>query len=170
MAIDKCRYTFKELASNVLPSLMKQMNDAIKMPMSMREFTISGVGRQTILKQLGKKTDFQGCYVLIDDNGPSYVGISRGVVQRIIQQVKGKTHFDASFAYRRAAYNYEHAMSRGKAMKDDDFKQYFAEAKKYIASMSVAFIEIMNELELYLFEVYCSMELNTSQWNTFKTH
>ena len=170
MAIDECRYTFKELTDDVLPSLMKQMNDAIEKPMSMSEFAITGVGKQTILKNLKKKSDFQGCYVLSDDNGPLYVGISRGVIQRLIQHVKGKTHFDASLAYRIAAYNYEHEMSRGEAMEHDEFKEYFSEAKNYISGMSVGFIKITNDLELYLFEVYCSMELDTSLWNTFKTH
>jgi len=61
-------------------------------------------------------------------------------------------------------------MSRGDAMNHDEFKAYFSGAKNYIAGMSVAFIEISNDLELYLFEVYCSMELDTSLWNTFRTH
>lgn len=105
--------------------------------------------RQEIhIKRTGKNSDFQGCYVLGDENGPLYVGISRGVIQRLIQHVKGKNHFDASFSYRIASENYEHEMSRGDAMNHDEFKMYFSDAK---AVMSVAFIEISNDLELYLF-------------------
>ena len=170
MAIDECQYSFKELADDCLPSLMRKMNRALKSTKLMSEFGKKGVGKKTILKGLGKKSDFQGCYVLQDESGPLYVGISRGVIQRLIQHVKGKTHFDASFAYRIAAYNYEHDMSRGDAMKHGEFKRSFDDAKAYILTMSVAFIEIGNELELYLFEVFCSMELDTSRWNTFKTH
>ena len=40
----------------------------------------------------------------------------------------------------------------------------------YLRSLNVAFIEIGNPLELYLFEAYCAMELDTSEWNTFETH
>ena len=38
----------------------------------------------------------------------------------------------------------------------------------------MAFVEIANPLELYLFEPYCAMELltgfDTGGWNTFLTH
>jgi predicted GIY-YIG superfamily endonuclease len=170
MAIDECQYSFKELAEQRLPALMEAMKEALSNPLLMSQFAAYKVGKKTILKDLKKKSDFQGCYVLSDKNGPLYVGISRGVVQRLIQHVKGKTHFDASFAYRIASENYEHEMSRGDAMNHDVFKTYFSDAQIYIADMSVAFIEISNDLELYLFEVYCSMELDTSLWNTFRTH
>jgi len=170
MAIDECQYSFKELAEQRLPLLMTKMNEALASSMQMSIFSEKGVGKKTILKNLKKKSDFQGCYVLSDENGPLYVGISRGIIQRLIQHVKGKTHFDASFAYRIASENFEHEMSRGDAMNHDKFKTYFSDAQKYISGMSVAFIEIPNDLELYLFEVYCSMELDTSLWNTFKTH
>ncbi len=170
MAIDECQYYFKDLAEQRLPILMIEMKAALCKTMQMSQFAENGVGKQTILKKLKKKSDFQGCYVLSDENGPLYVGISRGVIQRLIQHVKGKTHFDASFAYRIASENYEHEMSRGDAMNHDEFKTYFSDAKNYISRMSVAFIEISNDLELYLFEVYCSMELDTSLWNTFRTH
>lgn len=170
MAIDECQYSFQELSEQRLPELMSDMRNALGRPMQMSQFAESGVGKKTILIKLNKKSDFQGCYVLSDDNEPLYVGISRGVTQRLIQHVKGKTHFDASFAYRIASENNEHEMTRGDAMNHDEFKTYFSDAKSYIADMSVAFIEISNDLELYLFEAYCSMELDTSLWNTFRTH
>ncbi len=69
-----------------------------------------------------------------------------------------------------AAHNYKHEMSRGEAMKHPEFLQRFNEAKEYIRNLDVAYIEIRNDLELYLFAVYWSLELNTAQWNTFKTH
>lgn len=170
MAIDECQYSFKELSEKRLPELMCEMNDALCKAMQMCQFSEKGIGKKTILNKLKKKSDFQGCYVLSDGNGPLYVGISRGVVQRLIQHVKGKTHFDASFAYRIASENHAHEMSRDDAMNHDEFKTYFSDAKSYISRMSVAFIEVSNDLELYLFEVYCSMELDTSLWNTFRTH
>ena len=36
--------------------------------------------------------------------------------------------------------------------------------------MSVAFIEIENPLELYVFEAFAAMTLGTHEWNTFRTH
>ena len=170
MAIDGCEFSFKQLTEDNLPQHMQEMCKALNAPHKMTEYGQAGVGKVALLKSLNRANDFQGCYVLSDISGPIYVGISRSVIQRLIQHVKGKTHFNASLAYRVAAYNYEHEMSRGEAMAHPKFLQCFEEAKEYIKNLSVAFVEIKNDLELYLFEVYCSMELDTAQWNTFKTH
>jgi hypothetical protein len=63
-----------------------------------------------------------------------------------------------------------YSMKRAEAMTDRIFRQAFDEAQRLLRSCSVAFVEISNPLELYLFEAYCAMELNTSNWNTFRTH
>jgi hypothetical protein len=59
-------------------------------------------------------------------------------------------------------------------MKNPEFRAAFEAAKKRLKSFSVAFVEIDNPLELYVFEAYCAMELDTgfdaSGWNTFVTH
>ncbi len=101
---------------------------------------------------------------------PFYVGISRGVVGRLRQHGKGSTHFDASLAYRMACEKVHHEMTRDEAMKDPTFRQAFDGAQQLLRDSNVAFVEIANPLELYLFEVYCAMELNTCEWNTFETH
>jgi hypothetical protein len=38
------------------------------------------------------------------------------------------------------------------------------------AGANVAFIEVANPLELYRFEAYRAMELDTAAWKTFATH
>ena len=50
------------------------------------------------------------------------------------------------------------------------FRGSFEKAQDYVRKLNVVFIKIHNALELYLFEVYCSMELDTSEWNTFETY
>ncbi len=55
-------------------------------------------------------------------------------------------------------------------MKDVAFRTAFDEAKEMLTHCSVAIVKIENALELYLFEAYCAMELNTHEWNTFRTH
>ena len=55
-------------------------------------------------------------------------------------------------------------------MSDPNFQNEFEKAKSYLKSLNVAFIEIQNDLEIYLFEAYCAMQLDTAEWNTFKTH
>lgn len=168
--IDTCPSTFAELAAIVLPGYMVQLRAAMRKPHSLTEFCVSGHGVKTIVRRLGRTSDFSGCYVLMSDSEPFYVGISRGVVGRLRQHGTGKTHFDASLAYRMACETTPHKMTRNAAMKNLAFKKEFQEAQRLLHGSSVAFTEIANPLELYLFEAYCAIELNTSKWNTFRTH
>jgi hypothetical protein len=58
-----------------------------------------------------------------------------------------------------------HDMTRDEAMQDQTFLLSFEDARQVLRDSSVAFIEIPNPIELYLFEVYCAMELNVSERN-----
>jgi len=49
------------------------------MPRPMRDFAQKGVGVKTLLHSEGRDTDFPGCYVMLDRDQPTYVGISRKV-------------------------------------------------------------------------------------------
>jgi hypothetical protein len=55
-------------------------------------------------------------------------------------------------------------------MKDPAFRAAFNEAQQLLLTCAVAFVEIRNLLELYLFQAYCAMALDTNEWNTFRTH
>lgn len=170
MAIDECTRTFVELATNALPRFMEAMRADMKNPRSLSEFCKPGIGVKSIARWLGKQNDFSGCYVLLHEESPFYVGISRVVIARLRQHGTGKTHFDASLAYRMACDKIEHDFTRNEAMKDPEFRRAFAEAQELLEGSSVAFVEIDNPLELYLFEPYCAMELDTNKWNSFRTH
>ena len=168
--IDGCSNTFAELARVVLPKYMSQLREAMAKPRSLTEFSSAGVGVKTILKRLRRAGDFSGCYVLVREDMPFYVGISRGVIARLRQHGRGTTHFDASLAYRMACEKVPHEMTRNEAMKEPAFRQAFDNAQHLLRRSYVAFIEISNPLELYLFEAYCAVELDTCKWNTFRTH
>jgi len=170
MAIDNCKYSFQELSKIILPKYMTNMRKKITSPVQMTMFAEKGVGKATALKKLGIQKDFPGCYVLIENNSPIYVGISRSIISRLLQHVKGTTHFDATLAYRMANEAIKHSLSRSDAMQTAEMKNQFEKAKARIAKMDIAFIEIKNDIEIYLFEAYCAIELDTKEWNTFATH
>jgi predicted GIY-YIG superfamily endonuclease len=136
----------------------------------MADFAQDGVGVRTLLQRFQREDDFSGCYVLMEGERPIYVGISQGVLQRIRQHVRGMTHFDASLAFRIAASRRPHQFTRSAAMADVEFQGYFRQSQQYLRSLHVAFIEIQNPLELYIFEAFAAMELDTAEWNTFETH
>jgi predicted GIY-YIG superfamily endonuclease len=168
MLIDGCPHSFKQLADEMLPSDMTRMRVALASSLPMKNL-VKG-GKASILRELKKRADFPGCYVLIENDTPFYVGISRGVVARLIQHVRGKTHFDASLAYRMACTSSPHKLRRSEAMKDAAFSRAFQSEQQRIRNMRAAVIEIREDLELYLFEVYCALELGTAEHNSFRTH
>lgn len=174
VSIDNCKHTFDQLASEVLPDLMKQLRIRMKRPTSMSEFSQKGVGAATLLKRFNLKSDPRACYVLIEKGRPIYVGISKSVINRLMEHVRGRDHLSATLAYRMAVTKHPHNKTASEAMKDEKFPKRFTEQRSYIRGLDVAFIEIDNPLVLYLFEAYCAMELNTGieagGWNTFKTH
>jgi predicted GIY-YIG superfamily endonuclease len=170
MPIDACTSTFAELAASVLPSFMVTMRAALERPHALGEFCTPGIGVKSILRYLGRSRDFSGCYVLLRELKPFYVGISRGVIARLRQHSTGSTEFNATLAYRMANEKVPHEKTRREAMQDSAFRAAFNEAQALLRGCKVAFIEIANPLELYLFEAYCAMALDTCEWNTFRTH
>jgi hypothetical protein len=170
MPIDSCTSTFAELAATVLPSHMATMQSALESAHALNEFCTRGVGIKTILMRLRRSRDFSGCYVLLREKQPFYVGISRSVIARLRQHSTGGTEFSATLAYRLAKEKVPHERTRREAMQDPVFRAAFDDAKILLRGCTVAFIEIPNPLELYLFEAYCAMALDTCEWNTFRTH
>lgn len=55
-------------------------------------------------------------------------------------------------------------------MSKPEFRTVFDRVRTDLRKMSVAFIEIENPVELYLFEAYAALSLHTWEWNTFRTH
>jgi hypothetical protein len=174
MPLHDCSHSFRELAATVLPQHMDRMRVALQRPWRMEVFGRAGIGPGTIRKELGISEDFSGCYVLLDESKPIYVGISRGVVGRLRQHAFGKTHFDASLAYRIAVARHGDAavakMTRAQVMLNEQFRLSFRKAQEYLRSLEVATVQVDNPLELYVFEPYCAIELETDQWNSFETH
>jgi hypothetical protein len=168
--IDGCTHNFQHLADVILPAHMERMRQAMLRPVPMQSFVGEKSGPKTCARHLGLPGDFSGCYVFMENGEPIYVGISRKVLSRMIQHVRGDDHFSASLAYLIATKKNPHTMRRKAAMNDPAFRAHFDTARAFLRSLRVAFIDISCPVELYGFELYCSMELDTDQWNTFRTH
>ncbi len=169
MPIDNCPHSFQELAQRVLPEHLRRLEAAVSASVLLGDFGATRTPPPKLLPDGADSRDFPGCYVLIDGR-PIYVGISRHVPKRLKQHVTGRTHFDASLAYRMAKHLMPHQMTRGDAMSDPAFRKHFEERRAYLKGIRVAAIQIENPLELYLFEAFAALHFDTSQWNTFRTH
>lgn len=127
--------------------------------------------REYTTKKGKTKVDFKGLYVFIHEKTPIYVGISKGVIGRIIQHVKGHSHNSSTLAYNIGLIRYE--ILKGEkyvgGRKEFDFKSDVTPAKDFLFKQKIAFLPIQNNEELYLFEIYCAMQLQC--WlNKFETH
>jgi hypothetical protein len=153
-----------------LPQHFSRLEEAMRTPLAAENLVGFKTVTRVALERAGKSRDFAGCYVFLDGGKAVYVGISRGVIKRLIQHLNYDSHYSASLVYRMACEEYPHEMKRDQAMKDDQFKKAFLSVKIRLHKMAVAFIEIESDLEQYLFEVYAAMRLDTGKWNTFRTH
>ena len=169
MPIDDCPHSFQELAQRVLPDHLRRLEAAMPASVRLGDFAATRTPPPKLVPNVVDLRDFSGCYVLIDQR-PIYVGISRHVPKRLKQHVAGRTHFDASLAYRMAKEVMPHEMTRGGAMSDAAFRKHFEERREYLKEIRVAAIQIDDPLELYLFEAYAALHFDTAKWNTFRTH
>ena len=117
------------------------------------------------------KTDFSGLYIFLNDTTPFYVGISKGVIGRILQHTKGHSHNTSTLAYNIGLIRYE--LLTGKKhlgeRKELNFKTEVEPVKQFLLRQKIAFLPIENPEELALFEIFCSMKLKTVL-NKFETH
>ncbi len=117
------------------------------------------------------KHDFKGLYVFMSGEEPVYVGISQGVISRIIQHLKGHSHYTSTLAYNIALIRYKMHEGKGYNGTRDNFpfKMHVGPTKEFLRKLRVAFLPVKSSEELYLFEVFCAMKWQC--WlNNFDTH
>lgn len=64
--------------------------------------------RKYLTKDGNIKYDFKGIYFFLLENKPFYVGISKGVIGRICQHIKGKNHNTSSLAFKLGLLRFEY--------------------------------------------------------------
>jgi len=135
------------------------------------------VGRRQAISKLttagyAEGEDFKGIYVFLKKGKPFYTGISRTVIKRLCQHIKGRDHFSASLCYRIGIDL--HKKEKGETYTGKrslfPFDEYGRQAQRMLSGCSVAIKQIDDDLELYIFEAYVSMKLGTLNYNSFKTH
>ncbi|MBP8778122.1 MAG: GIY-YIG nuclease family protein [Alicycliphilus sp.] len=156
MPLHDCPYSFQELASDVLPGLMAKLRQHMEQPCS----------ALVVLNDAGVIPDVRGAYVWLVGTKPIYVGIANRLRRRI------KDHLcpdpsRANLAVRMAAKHLGVPIS--KAKRHPGFTQAFLDAQSTLAQARIAFVEVPNPLVLYLFEPFCAMALDTSEFNRFDT-
>lgn len=109
--------------------------------------------------------DISGVYVLFDKDIPVYVGISKQIVKRIKQHMKGKRHNESTVAYIIYSKRFPHTAERAKSQYD----RYRLEIQKEMLLWGVKIILEDDPYAMDFLEKYFAIKLQT-KWNTFSTH
>ena len=116
------------------------------------------------------KTDFKGLYIFINEETPFYIGISKGVIGRIQQHLKGSNHNTATLAFKIGSkIHKKENQNKSETRNDVDFKSKIEPVKEFLMKQKIVLIPIKDDDELALFEIYCSIKLRT-KLNSFETH
>jgi len=116
-----------------------------------------------------------GVYVFYREDKPLYVGRSNRLKERIQEHGRlSSDHYSATLAFNIAKekvnYKSEHRLAtRNDLEKAPGFEKAFFLARKQVAEMQVKIIEIKDQIEQALFEIYAHLTLNT-KYNDFSTH
>ena len=110
-----------------------------------------------------KKVDFKGLYIICNENIPFYVGISKGVISRINQHIKGKSFNNSTLAYNIGLIQYEknNGQKYGGTRKELILKSKVEPVKNFLINQKVTFLPIENNEERYISEIFYSMKLQT---------
>ncbi|UXX78611.1 hypothetical protein N7E81_14715 [Reichenbachiella carrageenanivorans] len=168
--------TFEELAV-IFDSWLNDWRP-IDNSLKIEEYFGKGYGVKRSLQKLHKfekvklKNDFKGIYLFLKNGKPFYTGISKHVIERINQHVKGTNHFSSSLSYRIGADEYlnRNGESHTGGREGLDFEKYAEPAKSELIKCEVSLFRVEKDLDLYLFEVYIAMKLKTLYYNEFRTH
>jgi hypothetical protein len=126
---------------------------------------------------LPKTMPKNGIYLFSENGQHLYVGRSNNIRGRIGRHcLPGATHRMAAFAFRLAREatgflkaTYKKEGSRKSLVENLDFSNAFSSAKERIRMMDLRFIEVDDQTQQAIFEIYVSTALQTP-YNDFGTH
>ena len=156
MPLHDCPFTFEQLALDVLPDLFRQLSAS----------SAEGVPMKQALAQPTSVPANPGCYVVMFDGRPQYVGIAKNLRSRVRQHLTAGPS-GANLAVRIAAKSLNLTITRVKS--HPDFPESFVKAQSKLHDALTAWVQIDNPLVMYLFEPYAAMQFDTGEFNRFDT-
>lgn len=154
--------TFEEYTETVLPKRLQTLKTLMGRAYRVKDLFGKGQGEKSIMKKLGRDTDFKGVYAFIENDHVIYVGTSEKVINRVSYQIKGYTKYQAHLAWELAKH---HDLYINKRLKIPNLDK----TKNMIMNMKVMFLEISSPVERHLTEIYSCMHFDC-KFNFFETH
>ncbi len=144
-----------------------------RMPILLNELKANPLLNRNELKDITKS----GIYVFYREGKPLYVGRSNRLKERIQEHGRPSSdRYSATLAFRMAIKSMGiteeelRLVKRGDLEKAPGFAKEFFLMRKRVAEMQIRTIEIKDQVEQTLFEIYAALKLNTIEYNDFGTH
>lgn len=150
-----------------LAAHMHRLEQCMEALTPMAVFGTEAGGIMTVIRSIGRDADFAGCYALMDQDRPIYVGTSWAVCRCLRMHVRSSRRYTPSLAHRMAATATPHDPVVECVEETREFSRQFERARAYLLGIHVAFIEILDPIELHRFGEFCAMELGTFKWPRF---
>ena len=143
-----------------------------RMPILLNELKGEPLLNRNELKDIPKS----GMYVFYREGRPLYVGRSNRLKERIQEHGRPSSdHYSATLAFSMAKEmmgrneQIPKFITRKELEEAPGFDQVFFLARNTVAKMKIRVIEIKDQIEQALFEIYAALTLNT-RYNDFSTH
>lgn len=145
--------TFDKYAQDILPEKLERLKSLKSDAYSVKELFGRRQGEKSILKKLGRDSDFAGLYGFVDQGNVIYVGTSEKVINRLSYQIKGYTKYQAHLAWE---------LAKEKELYTNKKKRIpnLTKAKKLMMNMQVFFLEVASPIERHLLELYSCMHFH----------
>ena len=111
----------------------------------------------------------QGVYVLYEGGKPIYVGRSNNIPQRIRGHSASSRHESATFAFKLLREKLGNPEGTRKEVQEENQEEYDLQRKR-VGDMAIRAVEIKDQRDQTVFEIYAVLALGTTRYNTFETH
>ena len=111
----------------------------------------------------------QGVYVLYEGGEPIYVGRSNDIPRRIRDHSTSSRHQSATFAFKLLRENLDNPKGTREEIQKKYSKEYDLQRER-VGKMTIRAVEIKDQREQTIFEIYAVLSLGTTRYNTFETH
>ncbi|WP_370089154.1 hypothetical protein [Ekhidna sp.] len=134
---------FERIIKENLPKRKQMMSVLLESPLDSEVFYQKGMGVKSILKSIGRLTDFKGIYAFIENGKVVYIDESSYVIRRILRHYKGNSKYQRKLA---------HVMT---SIHNQNQPLYMvADAIDAMKKMKLIFMDVPDDLERQLTTLY----------------
>ncbi len=134
---------FDRIVNDNLPKRLKMLEILMESALPAETFARSGVGIKSVLKELGRISDFKGIYVFVQHGKPVYIDESSYVIKRLLRQFKGSARYQRKLA---------NMITELKRKNNPQF--IVSEALKEMENMHIVFMDAPDDLERKITALY----------------